>query len=68
LAEADEVVRLLPATEIGTCVLGPDGGLFRGDLGHLRRALEADEIRFHRGSIRGALPELVLPPGGEGSR
>jgi hypothetical protein len=63
LAEADRVGRALPATEVGTCVLGPGHGLFRGDLGQARRALEAGEIRFHRGSICGVLPELVPPPG-----
>lgn len=64
LAEADEVVRVLPAAEVGTCVLGPDRGLYRGDPSHLRGALEAEEIRFHRGRIGGALPELVLPARG----
>jgi len=61
LAAADEVVRVLPAAEVGTCVLDPDQGLYRGDPSHLRGALEAGEIRFHRGCIGGALPELLVP-------
>lgn len=55
------MVRVLPAVDVGTCVLGPDQGLYRGDPSHLRGALEAGEIRVHRGRIGGALPELLAP-------
>jgi hypothetical protein len=46
-------------SEVGTCVLGADGSLFRGDLAELEDALRRGGMRYHRGRIRGALPEIV---------
>jgi hypothetical protein len=59
LDAARNVIKELPHQEIGRCVLGAAGGLFRGDVSMLRLALERGEIRFHPGCIRGALPQVV---------
>jgi hypothetical protein len=59
VAEAREVVDVLPPDEVGRCVLGCGGILFRGDAAALRRALEAGTLLFHPGRIRGALPRLL---------
>jgi hypothetical protein len=59
LDEAREIVALLPPAEVGTCVLAQDGSLLRARGADLARALEAGGVRFHRGSIRGALPTVV---------
>jgi hypothetical protein len=56
---AREIVALLPPEEAGTCVLEVGGGLLRVDPAGLTAALEVGRVRFHRGSIRGALPRLV---------
>jgi hypothetical protein len=56
---ARETVALLPPADAGTCVLGLDGSLMRHDPAELRMALEVGHVRFHRGSIRGALPTLA---------
>lgn len=58
LAEARALIALLPPTEVGRCVLGTDGTLFTGDVEQLREAIGDGRIRFHQGSIRGALPEV----------
>ena len=44
--------------DIEKCVLSSRGALFRGAVGELEAALERREIRFHAGSIRGALPRI----------
>ncbi len=59
LAEARIIVDTLPAEQAGKCVLTHAGGLFSGDLGALRSALAQDELLFHEGAIRGALPRMV---------
>jgi len=56
LDEANELVAALQPSEVGKCVLDSDGQLFSGDLLHLHDALSRSEVRFHQGSIRGALP------------
>ena len=56
---ASAIVDHLPAEHAGTAVLGGDGGLFRGDLADLARALETGELVFHAGSIKGAFPRIV---------
>jgi hypothetical protein len=58
LDEARRVVQALPARHAGKCVLGRDGGLFRGDAASLGVALAAGEIAFHAGTLRGALPQI----------
>lgn len=51
----------LPPQHAGTCVLDADGNLLRADAENLTDALAAGQVRFHRGSIRGAMPRLVTP-------
>jgi len=58
LDEAEEVVTLLPAEEAGKCVIGASGGLFTASPDAARAALQAGDIQFHAGSIRGVLPTL----------
>ena len=59
LTEAEGIVSRLPPSEAGTCVLEKEGGLFRGGVEALEAALARGGLRFHRGSIRGALPRLL---------
>jgi hypothetical protein len=59
LAEAREYLAVLPVESVGQCVLDGKGALFRGEPGQLRQDLRAGEIRFHRGSIRGAFPSFI---------
>jgi len=56
LARAHEIVDLLPAAEVGRCVLSTGNELYRGTRDELAADLDAGPIRFHAGSIRGALP------------
>ena len=58
LREARELVAVLPAGQVGTCVLHRQGDLYRGDPAQLRRDFAADNLIFHSGSIRGAYPEI----------
>jgi hypothetical protein len=58
LAEASEIVALLPADEAGRCVLDPSGGLFSGSPDEAIRAIESGSLRFRAGSIRGVLPTI----------
>ena len=58
---ARRVIALLPAEAAGTCVLGNDGRLIRGDEAALSVAIAQGGIRFHPGSIGGALPQIVSP-------
>jgi hypothetical protein len=61
LDTARHVIAILPAEQVGHCVLTAAGGLFRGDPPTLRTALDRRMLRFHPGSIRGALPRLIDP-------
>jgi hypothetical protein len=61
LAEARNVVSLLPTDKVGTCVMVPGGGLFQGGLEHLADALAKDALRFHHGAIRGSFPRFIDP-------
>ena len=58
LDSARRIVAALPPDEVGTCVLDASGGLFRGPSSEIDEALRAGRVVFHRGRIRGALPEL----------
>jgi len=58
LASARSIVAALPPDEVGTCVLDNSGSLYRGSPSEIPDALRAGTILFHRGRIRGALPEL----------
>ena len=59
LAAARDVVETLSPEQVGRCVLADTGDLFRGDPAALRVAVTGGGIRFHPGSIRGALPILA---------
>lgn len=58
LDRALQIIALLPYQYAGQCVLR-DGELFRGDGAALRETLSRGEIRFHAGTIRGALPQII---------
>jgi hypothetical protein len=60
LREARDLIAVLPPVETGKCVLDPQGNLFRGSPAQLRDALPSAAVRFHEGSIRGALPRLEV--------
>ncbi|MFV2061954.1 MAG: hypothetical protein ACC726_00395 [Chloroflexota bacterium] len=59
LGVARETIAVLPPEKAGTCVLDLDGGLMLASPDNLVSALEAGDVHFHHGSIRGALPRLV---------
>ncbi len=59
LQTANAVVEALPAEQVGRCVLDERGRLFRGGPSQLRGATESQQLRFHAGSIRGALPRVL---------
>jgi hypothetical protein len=59
LEAARETIALLPPEQAGTCVLDRGGGLVRAVPHELTAVLAARRVRFHRGSIRGALPRPV---------
>jgi hypothetical protein len=59
LAAARRIVAVLPVEAIGTCVLSRRGELFIGDAGQAVEALARDELLFHSGRIKGALPQLI---------
>jgi len=63
LEEARAIVEILPAREAGRCVLGSGGGPYVGDASALRTDLASGGVRFHKGSIRGALPSLMANGG-----
>jgi len=50
---------MLPAEQAGRAVLDRTGRLFRGDPDALCEALHGDQLVYHPGSIRGALPHFV---------
>lgn len=61
LAAARDVVSVLPADRVGTCVLAPDAELFSGGANDATEALARGELRFHPGRIRGAFPRIIQP-------
>ena len=58
LEQAGRAVTLLPPDEVGTCVLDLSGGFYRGSPADLEGALRAGRVIFHRGRLRGALPQV----------
>ena len=58
LATAHEVVNVLPTADVGRCVLTDRGALCRDAPRALAIAVAQGRIRFHTGSIRGALPRV----------
>ena len=58
LEQADAIVDLLPASHAGEAVLTPDAALFRGGPAALVDAQAANGLRFHRGRLGGAWPQV----------
>ncbi len=58
LRHAVEVLDALPPPQVGTCVLRDGGELCRTPALELKRLVESGRVRFHPGSIRGALPAI----------
>lgn len=58
LSTAEQIIDLLPAERVGTCVLDRTD-LFQGDEVALRKALGDGTVRFHEGSIGGAFPRIL---------
>lgn len=58
LEAGHRIVGALPAEKAGECVLDDAGNLFRGGPDDAVAASANGMLRFHRGSIRGALPQL----------
>jgi hypothetical protein len=58
LAEGRQVVDTLPAEHAGSCVLDEGGALLDAAVAELAQALARGAVRFHRGRIHGAFPEL----------
>jgi hypothetical protein len=61
LASGRAVVAALPPEEAGKCVLDHGGNLVRDPADSLTGRLERNELHFHPGSIRGALPQIRIP-------
>lgn len=59
LEAAHQIVGVLPAEEIGKCVLTRRGELLTGDAEEATRALARGEILFHAGRIKRAFPRIV---------
>lgn len=59
LAEAKETVAVLPWRNMGDCVLDAEGKLLRLDSKSLVNALANSSVRFHSGSLHGAIPVIV---------
>jgi len=59
LAEAQEILEVLPPAEVGRCVLDATGALFRGNAGALAERIRTGGVRFHAGSIRGVFPQFL---------
>ncbi|MBN2450678.1 MAG: hypothetical protein JXR77_09830 [Lentisphaeria bacterium] len=58
LAQARFICQVLPAPQVGTCVLEFDGGLCRLGVDALRAAVETGQVHYHRGRIGGAWPSF----------
>ena len=59
LGEARRITAAPPADDAGKCVLTANGDLYKGSAAELVAALQRQQITFHPGRIRGALPQLV---------
>lgn len=57
--EARELIAVLPTSEYGTCVHDGSGSLLALDAVGLARALTEGTVRFHAGSMHGALPTVL---------
>ena len=59
LANARQVVGVLPPEQAGRAVLDQSGAPFRGDIAALLEAMGAGGLIFHAGRIRGAWPKPI---------
>jgi hypothetical protein len=59
LETADAICRLLPAKQIGTCVLSENRELYRGDPKALSDSIKKGTILFHDGRIGGSWPSAT---------
>ena len=59
LTQAGEIIDTLPAEQSGNCVLDDRRNLFAGNRTRLEHALDAAALRFHAGTLGGALPQVV---------
>lgn len=58
LEQARRIIEKLPADQAGQCVLDQRGELLRLNPDDLDRALQAGQVQFHPGCLRGSLPAL----------
>ncbi len=58
VAEAREIIACLPPEHAGTCVVSAAGELVRYEPEGLTKAVAEGRLRFHAGSVRGALPSI----------
>lgn len=58
LAQAQQIIALLPPKAVGKAVTGAGGAIFRGDETELATALSENSLHFHAGHIGGAWPQL----------
>ena len=59
LDAACQIVAVLPAEQVGTCVLTRRGALFTGNGKEAEQALACGELMFHAGRFKGAYPRIV---------
>jgi len=59
LEGARATIDQLPPEQAGRCVLSRNGQLYMGDSTLISAALERNDLLFHEGRIRGALPNLM---------
>lgn len=59
LAEARQLLAVLPSKEAGKCVLAMNGEVYSGGLTELCDDLAKDAVLFHSGCIRGAYPQIA---------
>lgn len=57
--DAEPLIDVLPADEIGCCVLSRAGELFKGGVAQTAAALAGEALVFHRGKIGGAMPQIT---------
>ena len=59
VARTRAVLEKFPRSEVGKAVMKKGGGLFKGDADALEKAIAADELEFHEGTIGGAWPRII---------
>lgn len=59
VSSARQTIDLLPEEHIGECILSAEGTLYRQPPDRLEDDMKAGVIRYHKGSIGGAWPQVV---------